>query len=278
MTPRSRRADRDAVALDATLAREWPLPLSDDADKHTRGTVLVIGGAVETPGAVVLAGIAALRMGAGRLQIATVAEAAASVAVAVPESMVLSMSDGELDEHVARAGAVVVGPGLRAVDPTELVDRVLRRAKDEAIVVLDALALQALDRVDRDLLDQVGGRLVLTPNREEVARLGGDDLVALAESTGAVVTSFGSVAAPDGRQWVSAASTPGLGTSGSGDVLAGLIGGAAARSGDAAHAAVWGTYAHAAAGARLSARMGRVGFIARELLDEVPRLWHDLGS
>ena len=63
-----------------------------------------------------------------------------------------------------------------------------------------------------------------------------------------------------------------LGTSGSGDVLAGAVGGLLARGAEPAQAAVWGQYAHAAAGDRLAARAGRVGFLARELLDELPQV------
>jgi NAD(P)H-hydrate repair Nnr-like enzyme with NAD(P)H-hydrate dehydratase domain len=75
---------------------------------------------------------------------------------------------------------------------------------------------------------------------------------------------------PDGRAWREEAGGIGLGTSGSGDVLAGLVGGMLARGADPAQAAVWGQYLHAAAGDRLAARVGRLGFLARELLDEVP--------
>src|SRR4051794_41763115 len=70
----SPRADPETIepsALDADALRRWPMPDLATADKYSRGTVLVIGGSPSTPGAVVLAGIAALGMGAGRLQIAT---------------------------------------------------------------------------------------------------------------------------------------------------------------------------------------------------------------
>ena len=63
---------------------------------------------------------------------------------------------------------------------------------------------------------------------------------------------------------------PGLGTSGSGDTLAGVIAGFAARGSDALTAALWGVFVHAAAGKRLAARIGTVGFLAREILPEVP--------
>jgi NAD(P)H-hydrate repair Nnr-like enzyme with NAD(P)H-hydrate dehydratase domain len=64
---------------------------------------------------------------------------------------------------------------------------------------------------------------------------------------------------------------PGLGTSGSGDVLAGLVAGAAARGGDPAQAACWATYAHTNAAAGLSAEIGEMSFLASELVAAVPR-------
>jgi NAD(P)H-hydrate repair Nnr-like enzyme with NAD(P)H-hydrate dehydratase domain len=127
----------------------------------------------------------------------------------------------------------------------------------------------------------VAEHLVLTPNRDEL-----NDLVdslgvssdtdnsarVVAQKLGAVVTCFGDVASYDARHWRAPEATPGLGTSGSGDVLAGLVAGAAARCGDPAQAACWATYVHAVAGDRLSERVGTMSFIARELLDEVPHV------
>jgi ADP-dependent NAD(P)H-hydrate dehydratase len=92
----------------------------------------------------------------------------------------------------------------------------------------------------------------------------------VADRYGAIVSSRGWVVCPDGRSWREEAGGIGLGTSGSGDVLAGLVGGLLARGADPAQAAVWGQYLHSAAGDRLTARLGRLGFLARELLDEVP--------
>jgi hydroxyethylthiazole kinase-like uncharacterized protein yjeF len=266
--------------------------------------VLIVGGSPVTPGAVVLAGIAALRMGAGRLQIATAAGPAAAVAVAVPEALVMPLPlDGDgfaagaadvIGDLAGRADAVVIGPGMRRHEGAPaFVESVLSAVGDDAVVVVDAVAMQTVGGLGSDAMASLSGRYVLTPNRQELARLADGDataqearepgdagdgalLVAVAARLGAVVTSFGQVAAPDGRRWACGEGTPGLGTSGSGDVLAGLIGGAAARSGDAAQAACWGTFVHTETGCRLSGRMGRLGFLARELLEEIPSLWADL--
>ena len=86
------------------------------------------------------------------------------------------------------------------------------------------------------------------------------------------------VAAPhDGGRWHVDAGGPGLGTSGSGDVLAGAIAGLLARGADAAQAAVWATHLHAAAGDRLSERIAPVGYLARELCAELPHVLAAIG-
>jgi ADP-dependent NAD(P)H-hydrate dehydratase len=265
-----------SVTLDLELLRRWPLPSDSDGDKFSRGTVLVIGGSPNTPGAAILAGAAALRMGAGRLQIATDAGAVTATAVAVPEALVSGHSDpDELIRRVQQAACVLVGPGLIEAELAgALLEAVLAHAGADTVVVVDAIALDVIADVDRKLIDDRRGRLVATPNRQELAGLAAafeaDETVeSVAVAIGAVVTSFDDVAAPDGRRWQSAAGHPSLGTSGSGDVLAGFIAGAAARCGDAAQAACWGTLAHQLAGERLGAECGHLGFLARHLLDAV---------
>jgi ADP-dependent NAD(P)H-hydrate dehydratase len=154
---------------------------------------------------------------------------------------------------------------------------------DGVPVVLDAVALIAV-ATDAALVDPVRGRVVLTPNATE-ARLLLDaepsehDLqaaLAVAERYDAVVSYGSAVVHPDGRRWLAQTGHIGLGTSGSGDVLAGLVTGALARSGDLAQATCWGTHLHGASGDRLAARVGRLGFLAREILDEVPHVLVEL--
>ena len=265
------------------LLRAWPLPEpADDGDKHDRGTVLVVGGADSTPGAVLLAGLAALRVGAGRLQVATVRATQATLGVALPEAMVLGLPAGpggslspEAAEDCAvaaeRAAVVVLGPGLLDKDECGALLEALLPRIEQAAVVLDAVALSALGRRP-ELAAPLHGRLVLTPNAGETKALsGGDDLgvLELADRYGAVVAALREVASPDGRHWSSETGGIGLGTSGSGDVLAGVVGGLLARGCTPEQAAVWGQYVHAAAGDRLAANLGRTGYLARELLDEL---------
>jgi hydroxyethylthiazole kinase-like uncharacterized protein yjeF len=276
----------EPVVVTAAVLRAWPLRTPDaDGGKESRGAVLVLGGAADTPGAVLLAGLAALRAGAGRLTIATVASTATALAVAVPEAAVhaLPPSDsGALGaaagkaaaELVESADAVVVGPGMRDPDDSrEFVSAVLEAASARSVVV-DAMALTcgAVASSGHDCL-------VATPNLTEAGfLLGRDDVdeaeaaVEVAQRFGAVVALRSRIASPDGRQWLERGGDSGLGTSGSGDVLAGAIGGLLARGADPAQAAVWGAHLHAQAGRNLSERIGPLGYLARELLGELPRV------
>ena len=279
----------DVPVVTPQLLRAWPLPdLDDDGTKHARGTVLVVGGATSTPGATLLAGLAALRSGAGRLQVATVAPTAVALAVALPEAAVTGLPtapNGSIAPSAAQeiagmstdADTVVLGPGLLGKDETRaLLTDLLPRLRCRSLV-LDAVALTALAGHDHLLPDRAN--VVLTPNAGELAALLDDDETEgreaaerVAKQYGAVVATHGWVATADGQAWEQGAGGVGLGTSGSGDVLAGAIGGLLARGAHPAQAAVWGQYAHAAAGDRLAAQAGRVGFLARELLDELPQV------
>ncbi|GGM07101.1 ADP-dependent (S)-NAD(P)H-hydrate dehydratase [Micromonospora yangpuensis] len=274
--------------ITAGLLREWALPVPSGG-KQARGTVLVVGGARFTPGAVLLAGVAALRAGAGVLQLAAAESTAAALSIQVPEAMVVGLpetADGavagrasqQLGELVAAADVVAVGPGLTDIDQTrELLRLVLDAADRQTALVLDAYALGALSH-SPDLLVGSGRPAVLTPNLTEARHLldrePGDDLDAdaaeLARRYDAVVSLYGHIATPDGRGWREESGDAGLGTSGSGDVRAGLLAGLLSRGAQPDQAACWAAYAHAVSGQRLVPRYGRIGFLARELLDEIP--------
>jgi len=265
-------AGPDPATLSPALLRGWPLPdLAEDGDKRERGTVLVVGGELSTPGAVLLAGLAALRAGAGRLQVATVPETAVAVGVALPESKCVGRPLDELGGvELDGVDAVLVGPGLLTAEDAGLVlGKLLPRLEGRPLVV-DAIALGALE-------GPLDGPAVLTPNAGELRALAdadGGDLRRLALKVsgerGATVVTQGWVASPDGRAWRNDAGSVGLATSGSGDVLAGIVLGLLGRGAEPAQAGCWAGWLHSAAGDRLSATLGRTGFLARELLDAVP--------
>ena len=287
---RSRKVTR------ATLSG-YPLPVpGSDGDKETRGRVLVVGGEVSLPGAVVLAGIAALRAGAGKLQLATCASIAVPIGVAVPESLSLGLREtaggsihpGEarkLREMVRATDALLIGPGTTPSGDTIRLTRSLIGFATKGGIVLDAAALELL-RKTPDALHRHDGNAVLTPHAAEMSMMTGIDEAEIeanaydialqcATTFGAVVALKGPVtfiASPEGGVLRFECGDVGLATSGSGDTLAGIVAGLLARGADPFTAALWGVYLHGEAGNALARRIGRIGYLARELLDEIPSL------
>ena len=281
--------------LTPALLRDWPLPAAGDS-KYARGKVLVVGGAARTPGAAQLAGLAALRVGAGHLTLAVAERAAAPMAVATPEAGVIGLPQTEqgsvtgaglevLEDTLGSADVVVIGPGLDDAEHTrELVRRAVPLLSEEAWLVLDAYALGVLPDLT-DVVAPLAGRLFLTPNSTEAELLLGreldeleSDVPEIAQCYGAVVSCQTVVAGPDGGCWRTGVGQVGLATSGSGDVLAGAVAGLLARGTEPAQAVCWGSHVHAAAGDRLAASVGRLGFLASELLPELPRVLVELGA
>lgn len=272
----------EPVTVDDDLLRAWPLPTPDhDADKEARGRVLIVGGSNEVPGAVLLAGVAALRVGAGKLRIATTNRAAVALAVALPEARVFGLPEddgGTIAAGAARtvgdlAGgvdAVVVGPGMTS--PNAMVDLVTAiAAQPRPSVVLDAAALFCIDEY-ATVAKGLRGRLVLTPNRDELRAMRDPALDELARDLGAVVCLKGATTrtvTSDGRVFDDPSGNPGLATSGSGDVVAGAVGGLLALGASTDQATVWANHLHAKAGERLAARMAPIGYLAREIADEL---------
>lgn len=248
-----------------TAAGAAPTPLAPDADKVARGRVLVIAGSVGTAGAAILCTRAALGAGGGLVTLATPAHIQRVVAPVVPAAMTVRLAHA--GEHVSAAAvddlpdlsdfdAVVVGPGLGPVDGTRaVVDHVLAHARR---VVLDADGINVFRDDPQALADHVGD-LVLTPHERELARLGGGEdgpdawqhrtqrVPGLAADLDATIVAKGPgtmVVAPDGRAWVTPVGGPELGTGGSGDVLAGLLGTVVAPSDDVPRAVAGGVWRH----------------------------------
>lgn len=308
-------------AVTPTLLRAWPLP-GGGSGKDDRGSVLVIGGARMTPGATLLAGVAALRSGAGRLTLAVAESTAVHLAVALPEAGVLALPETAsgsvkgaaaadvVASAIESADAVLVGPGLDDKDEATALLRGLLHApaeKQPPAIILDAFALGSLPELAGEL-GPWAGRLILTPNVTEAGILLGHDaghlardVPELAEKYGAVVSCQGVIARPVGAGggqadseagnaqgggdggarasiWEITTGHSGLGTSGSGDVLSGTIAGLRARGTTDAQAACWGTHLHASAGDRLASRLGSLGYLARELTEELPPLMMELAS
>ncbi|CAO3353778.1 NAD(P)H-hydrate dehydratase [Azospirillum melinis] len=300
-------ASTEEIPVTAELLHGMPLPQPDGhGDKEARGRVLVVAGSVPVPGGALLAGIGVLRAGAGKLQIATAASIAPHLGLALPEALVAGLpetADGEiapdsaraLSERASRCDTVLIGPGMMneaaVADLTAELLTHLEAGEGGPCFVLDAGALAGLRR-NAGALHRHEGRVVITPHAGEMAgllgcsrdRVDADPLGCarqVADQLKAVVALKGSctrIVAPDGRAWAYRGGTVGLATSGSGDTLAGIVTGLLARGASPEQAAIWGVYLHGEAGNRLTRRIGPLGFLARELLAEIPAVMAALAS
>lgn len=282
-----------AVPLTAELLREWPLPaLGPDADKDARGKVLLVAGGAGCPGAALLAGEAVLRSGAGKVQVATSARAALPLAIALPEGRVIALAETDTGEIAgrateplirlaSRADCIAIGPGMLEEAAAEALTRRLLTDAPDAAVLLDAAALPSLPALAEGFADR---RAAMTPHAGEMAKLMGLERAEVerepertarsaADRFGVAVALKGAttfIVEPGGRCWVYRDSPDGLGTAGSGDVLAGLSAGLLARGAEPVQALLFGVWAHAQAGRAVERRIGPLGYLARELLPTLP--------
>ena len=281
-------------ALTRAALKAFPLPPVEDGDKESKGRILVIAGSRRTPGAALLTAMAAMRSGAGKLRMLAVESVAVPLAVATPEALVIGLPEArdggfarsgiaKIREQAEAAAAVVAGPGLTQATSCGAIAEAL--LKTEAKLILDAALLHSLSPLEQSkrspdnlpcLLPHAGELAsLLDCEQQDVA----DDPVGCglraAQLYGSNVLVKGVVShvvAPDGRVWTHRGGAPGLGVSGSGDTLAGIVGGLAARGADPLTALLWGVLLHGEAGAALARRVGPVGFLAREIPGEVPAL------
>ena len=270
--------------LDADLLRDFPLPpLPEDGDKEDRGLAMVIGGSPEVPGAILLTGIAAQRAGSGKLQIITDPAVAIPIGVAATGAKVIAGFEG-CGERAKLAAAVVLGPGMDGKPCHDALADILD-TPTAAPLILDAAALNCLtgfaDRVSRwpggvSLLPhsrEMSQLLDCEPEEVEIDPLHAAQRAAERYNAVALVKGGNSfIVAPDGRAFRFQGGGIGLAVSGSGDVLAGIVGGIAARGADPLTATLWGSFLHGEAGRLLTQRVGRVGFLAQEIAAVVPEL------
>jgi len=274
--------------LTPALLRQHALPaIARTGDKEERGEVLIVGGDLLVPGAEILAGLAALRAGCGKLAIAIDSRVAALVAQAVPESLVVPLRyrrsgaifASALRDKVQRADAILVGVGMPPNAATvTLAARVAQMSRAPLVLDAGALAYAGSRALPRSR------RCVLTPHAGEMARLVRRSKAGVIAHAPAVAADLAraldaTVVLKGARTFIANATTllrnehghPGLGTSGSGDVLAGALAALLARGAEPVWAAAWAVRLHALAGLRLARRVGSAGFLAREIAHELPQ-------
>lgn len=265
-----------------------------DAHKGDAGSLLVVSGSKGMMGAAIMAASAGLRAGAGKVTLAVPENLAYAVESGPPEIMTLPLpatSSGTIDasgfesilETSAAMDAMIVGPGISMHPRTvELVHQLIQHI--EIPIVLDADGLNALSQ-DITALAGIRGDLILTPHPGEMARLNQISVSEVQSDRVSVAIDFAVRhkvhialkgahtinASPSGLAWLNPTGNPALASGGTGDVLAGIIGGLLAQGLSCERAMVAGTYLHGLAGDIAATRIGGIGLTATDLLPHLPR-------
>ena len=285
-----------------------------DAHKGTFGTALIVGGCRGMSGAPVLAGMAALRGGAGLVWLSVPDRIADIVAAFDPCYMTIPLpcdcmgrlsleSETDLARAAQNATAVGLGPGLAQTPGLrELVGRMYAGVPRPMVVDADALNCLA---TTPELLRYGEGPRILTPHPGEFARLAGlaapvripppgqpsiagetarparAEMLSIAVekarfwNTVVVLKGQGTLVTDGERQYVNTTGNPGMATGGSGDVLTGLLTALLCRGMAAFDAAVLGVYLHGLAGDLAASRVGKVGMTARNIVETLPEAFQE---
>jgi hydroxyethylthiazole kinase-like uncharacterized protein yjeF len=275
-----------------------PRPLA--ANKGNFGHVLVVGGSVGKAGAAAMAGMAALRTGAGLSTVATPKSVLATVAGFHPEVMTELLDETDAGSISTRALAsermdalikgktvLAVGPGIsRNPETAEFVRSLVRKCNTP--LVLDADGLNAFEGRAAELIGK-GRSLVITPHPGEMARLAGSTVPAVQRDRINVARTFARehelivvlkghrtlIAQPDGTVWVNTTGNPGMATGGTGDILTGMVAGMIAQNLEhIVEAVIAAVHLHGLAGNVASESMGEYSLVATDLIKALPEAFH----
>jgi hydroxyethylthiazole kinase-like uncharacterized protein yjeF len=287
---------KNMIKVDRRFLRRHPLPLPEAyTDKNRRGRVFMVGGGESAPGGILLAATAALRAGAGKVQVGVPRSIATTLGLVAPEFGTVRFTgtaSGDPAAHsplplkkiLRQADAALLGPGLSdASNALQLSLRAIRVALYP--LVIDAAAITGLWRHAR-AVRQSAAQIVITPHHGEMAALMGrsERMIANNPHRAALEAAIHLdctvvlkgvdtlIVSPHGDTLAYRGGVAGLATAGSGDVLAGILTGLLARGARPMAASAWAVYAHAAAGALLTRSVGPLGFLSREIPPLIPKL------
>jgi ADP-dependent NAD(P)H-hydrate dehydratase / NAD(P)H-hydrate epimerase len=271
-------------------------PRPADSNKGNYGHALIVGGSVGKAGAAAMAGMAALRVGAGLATVATPLSVLATVAGFAPEIMTEALADtdagtigmrsfefGLMDSLTEGKRAIAIGPGLgRQLETQELVRTCVERYRGP--LILDADALNAFQG-STERLTGYGRSVILTPHPGEMARLLGTTVEEVQKDRLGVARSFASehhlivvlkghrtlTVQPDGTAWVNPTGNPGMATGGTGDILTGMVAGFVAQNPERVfEAVVAAVFLHGLAGDVARDTVGEYSLTATDLLAALP--------
>ena len=295
-------AEVPTFVLEAAAVRAWLPSRPSDSHKGTFGRVLLVVGSEAYPGAALLARSAAGRAGAGLVTVATIRSVWAQVAGRLPEPTWLLLPAAEgvngagiastaaewIAPHLSGCRALVVGCGLNQTPETHTL---LAHLLDLPLpaTVFDADGLNGLAALEH-WVERLPAHCVLTPHPAEMARLCGRSVAEVTAHRWALARQkaeewqctvllkgpYTVVASSDGQLAVLPIATAALATAGSGDILAGLIGGLLAQGSSPFAAACLGAWLHGQAGLHCAATLGEAGVVASDLLPLLPLLQRQL--
>ena len=271
-----------------------------DSNKGLYGHVLVVGGSFGKSGAAAMAGMAALRAGAGLSTVATSKSALPTVAGFYPELMTESLEEtdagtiagsafGMLEEFTKAKSVLAIGPGISRVPETSALVRALVQ-RSKVPIVLDADGLNAFEGLTAELSGK-GRTIVITPHPGEMARLAGCSIADVQKDRLGIARKFARehelivvlkgnrtlVVEPDGEAWVNTTGNPGMSTGGTGDILTGMVAGMiaqtrTAKDPDATLQAVCAAvHLHGLAGDVMLGEVGEHSMVATDVLRGLPQ-------
>lgn len=285
----------DTEELQQTFPEYWKLEKEDlnliplrltSGNKGTFGKVLLIAGSKDMPGASVLCGQAVLRTGAGMLKVVAPIENRDILATILPEAMLAVYDSKEkaiqqIADGFLWADVVVMGPGIGQGDTAQaMVDYVLKNCSLPLVLDADGINLTSCHM---EWLKERRNPCIMTPHMGELARLLQMSVAQVKENLFERIPHFAKeyqvqcvckdavtcVVLPKQTIYINSTGNCGLATAGSGDVLAGVIGGLLAVGTPLEYAGGLGSYLHGMAGDRLAEKNGTAHMIAGDLIEEL---------
>lgn len=285
---------QDLNLITASDCRAFLSPRKAESNKGMYGHVLVVAGSLGKAGAAAMAGMAALRAGAGLVTVATPKSVIGTVAGFAPELMTEPLPETDtgtvsvlameaLRKVVAGKSVLAIGPGLsRDRESAQFIRAMVDRS--DIPVVLDADGLNAFEE-HRQYVTGVRHALVITPHPGEMARLTGLTVAQIQQERVATARDYAKehqafvvlkghqtvIAEPQGRVWINNTGNPGMATGGTGDILTGMIAAMIAQHPqDIAHAVILAVYLHGLAGDVVRDEIGEASLVATDLLTALP--------
>ncbi len=264
---------------------ELKLPKRDiNGNKGTFGKVLIIAGSYNMSGAAYLCGKAAYRMGSGLVRIITCEENREILQKLLPEAVLITYNKDEnidLSEHIVWADSIVIGPGIGKGNQAYNILKTIIESKKKTVIDADGLNIISENVKLKELLHE---KIIITPHLGEMARLVEKSIPEVKENILDVALEFAvkhnivvvlkgsrTIVADGatGKRYINISGNDGMGTAGSGDVLAGILGSMYGTSNNAFNSAVNAVYLHGVAGDIAADKLGKAGVMASDIANMV---------